>query len=431
MAISEVIKFEGSPDDLVWKYPGEDFTTTSQLIVDETHEALFVINGNAADLFGPGRRTLSTNNIPILNKLINIPTGGVSPFPSKVFYINKVHQMDIKWGTKSPIPLEDPLYDIFMHVMVHGSTSVSVSDSRKFMLKLVGFRDSFSAEDLVQKFRGIIDINVKDLISKIMINGQLSYFMISANMLDISAAVKEKLDSIFLDYGVTIEFFNIETIEVPEADYAKISEAKSMRSSRMIQGYTWQEERQMAIAEKFAGNEGTMGAMGGALGGAMGGVVMGNSISEIAHNALNSENNPTQAPPKDVTGTKPPMGANSPRNSGPFDVNAFLKGGTDAENDKGVKPASDDAHILQEKENNTEAADSERTGNSNGGIQASNAGITEGRKFCPNCGAEVSQTAKFCEICGQKLETERHCPNCGSKVNPHAKFCANCGTRLD
>ena len=145
MAIAEVIKFEGPPDELVWKFPIEDFNATSQLIVDETHEALLVINGNAADLFGAGRRTLSVPNIPLARNLIEIPTDGKSPFPCKIFFINKVHQMDLLWGTFGAVTLEDPLYDIFMHVMANGSMSVSVEDSRKFMLKLVGFRDKFDS----------------------------------------------------------------------------------------------------------------------------------------------------------------------------------------------------------------------------------------------------------------------------------------------
>ena len=95
MAIAEVVKFEGSPDALVWKYPLENFNATSQLIVDETHEALLVVNGNAADLFTAGRRTLSLPNIPLARELIEIPTGGESPFPCKVFFINKVHQMNL------------------------------------------------------------------------------------------------------------------------------------------------------------------------------------------------------------------------------------------------------------------------------------------------------------------------------------------------
>ena len=83
MAISDVIKFGGAPDDLLWKYSGKEFNATSQLIVDETHQAVLVVNGQAADLFGPGRHTLSVPNIPLVKKIISIPTGGVSPFPCK------------------------------------------------------------------------------------------------------------------------------------------------------------------------------------------------------------------------------------------------------------------------------------------------------------------------------------------------------------
>ena len=129
----------------------EDFNATSQLIVDETHEALLVANGNEADLFTAGRRTLSVPNIPIARKLTGIPTGGNSPFPCKVFFINKVHQMDLLWGAQGPIALEDPLYDILMHVMANGSMSIAVDNSRKFVLKMVDFRDNFSNDELISK----------------------------------------------------------------------------------------------------------------------------------------------------------------------------------------------------------------------------------------------------------------------------------------
>lgn len=137
MAIAKVIKFEGPQDALVWKFPYEDFNATSQLIVDETYEALLVVNGNAADLFTAGRRTLSVPNIPI------------------------------------------------------------AENSRKFMLKIVGFRDQFSSDDLISKFRGIISSQVKDCISKIMINGMLSYFMMNAHLFELSSVIKERLRSCF------------------------------------------------------------------------------------------------------------------------------------------------------------------------------------------------------------------------------------------
>ena len=424
MAISEVIKFEGDPNQLVWKHPAEDFNTTSQLIVDETHEALLEINGNAADLFGPGRRTLSTSNIPILRSIIEIPTGGVSAFPCKVFFINKVHQMDMKWGTQSAIPLEDPLYDIFMHVMLHGSMSVSVDDSRKFMLKMVGFQKSFYAESqtggrgqaatnsLVGKFRGIISSHVKDCISKIMIDGQLSYFMISSHLLEISDVVKERLDEIFAEYGVKIEFFNIEAIEVPDQDYAEISQAKKLRTSRLIQGYTWQEERQMMIAEKFAANEGSMGAVGGVMGGAMGGIVMGNTISEVARNALNPEMFAgLTKPPKNSAEVKPPMGSNAEgKTAGKgLDVTEFLHNPQQADS-----TAGQDAETAKVKESQEENASEQAEAK---------------KKYCPECGAEVAPGAKFCSECGNKLSSNI-CPNCGNEIKPGMKFCPECGTKL-
>jgi membrane protease subunit (stomatin/prohibitin family) len=387
MAVAEVVKFEGSPDALVWKYPVEDFNATSQLIVDETHEALLVVNGNAADLFGPGRRTLSVPNIPIANKLINIPTGGESPFPCKVFFINKVHQMDLMWGTHGPVTLEDPLYDIFMHVMANGSMAINVADSRKFLLKIVGFRDNFNPDELIQKFRGIISSHVKDCISKIMINGMFSYFMMNAHLFDLSEVIKERLDKVFEEYGVTIQYFNLETIEVPEADYQAVSQAKERRTGRLIEGYTWQEERQMMIAEKFAGNEGTMGNVGGAVGGFMMGGAFGGSIVDIARNALDPEKIPTEKPPKDAAGSTSRINSGV----GPMDVQSFFKP---------KEEAADTGEKMAEK--------------------------------CPKCGAELPRDAKFCLKCGEKIDTIPDtviCPECGKSV-PKGKFCPECGHKF-
>ncbi|MBQ4066945.1 MAG: SPFH domain-containing protein [Clostridia bacterium] len=417
MAIAEVIKFEGPQDALVWKYPIEDFNTTSQLIVDETHEALLVVNGNAADLFGPGRRTLSVPNIPLLRKLIEIPTGGDSPFPCKVFFVNKVHQMDLLWGTQGPIALEDPLYDIFMHVMANGSLSLSVENTRKFLLKMVGFRDKFSSEELVSKFRGIISSHVKDCISKIMINGMLSYFMMNAHLFELSEVIKEKLDVIFEEYGICIRYFNLETIAVPEADYKKVSEAKERRTSRLIEGYSWQDERQMMIAEKFAGNEGTMGEMGGLMGGFMMGGAMSGTIADIARSALDPSRIPTGAPPKNVQGNAARPGNGNTT----VDVGSFFAGGAQPME----APASKNSAELR--------------------CANCGAALHEGAKFCFECGEKVvAPTAdtvvcpsckktvpkgKFCSECGYRFETGK-CPACGATLPDGAKFCFECGQKI-
>lgn len=397
MAISDVIKFGGAPDDLVWKYSGEEFNATSQLIVDETHQAVLVVNGQAADLFGPGRHTLSVPNIPLVKKIISIPTGGVSPFPCKVFYITQVHQMDLLWGTQGAITLDDPLYDIFLHVMLHGSMTFSVVDSRKFLVKLVGFRNVFKSADLVNNFRGIISSHVKDCISKIMINGQLSYFMINANLFEISGVVKERLDDIFDEYGISIEYFNIETIDVPEKDYAAVTAAKERRTGRQIEGYSWQEERQMMIAEKFAGNEGTLGNIGGAVGGFMMGGAFGGSITEIAQQALSPERIPTSAPPKNVAGS-----LNTMRNEKGFSSGA---GGFDVGGFFGGDSASD--------------TESEQTPSA-----------TPTGAFCSDCGTPIVPGAMFCSHCGKRVESAPVCSGCGKQLEVGQRFCPFCGTKV-
>ena len=394
MPISEVIKFEGPVDSLVWKHPAEDFNATSQLVVDETHEALLVVNGNAADLFPPGRRTLSVPNIPLASKLINIPTGGKSPFPCKVFFINKVHHMDLLWGTQGPITLNDPLYDIFLHVGLCGSMTIAVADSRKFMLKCVGFRDKFEADGLIKNFRGIISSYVKRFVSKIMINGLVSYFVMNANLFEIGEVVKEKLDSIFADYGVEIVYFNIETITVPDKDYEAITKSKERRSSRILEGYTWQEERQMMIAEKFAGNQGTMGNIAGAVGGFMIGGAFGGNISDIARSVLNEEKNPSKTPPTDTSSSSSPVDS---KKGTEIDVMDFCKQETSKLN-------------VQEKE-------------------TINNETKEDIKFCSGCGNKVPYDALFCSKCGEKLD--KVCPNCSTKLAADAVFCHKCGRRIE
>lgn len=398
MNISQVLQFEGAIDSLVWKDPIEDFNTTSQLIVDETHEALLVVNGNACDLFGPGRHTLEVPNIPLVKKIINIPTDGQTSFPCKVFFINKVHQMDITWGIPGEITLNDPIYDIFLHVGMCGNLNFRVKDSRKFMLKMVGFREVFDAAGMVLKFRGIIKQYVKSYISKIMNIGKVSYFDMNENLFEISEVVKEQLMPIFEEYGIDVLQFNIETVTVPDEDLEAVKKAKEARASRIIQGYTWQEERQMDIAHTFAGNEGTMGNIGGAVGGFMMGGAFGGSVADMARNALSPERIPTEIPPRDLRNASSPVDDRMPK---PFDVAGFMANYID--NNDGQE---------------THKNDSMRSAIS---VQQASAGGS----FCAKCGNSLSADMVFCPKCGTRQAKE--CLNCHAQLMPEAVFCHKCG----
>src|SRR5262249_38106687 len=108
MALMHRIKRDETADDqVVWKFPSEEIRIGSQLIVNQSQEAIFVKGGQALDVFGPGTHTLSTANIPLLSKLINLPFGGETPFTAEIWFVNRTAKRDLTWGTPAPIQLFD------------------------------------------------------------------------------------------------------------------------------------------------------------------------------------------------------------------------------------------------------------------------------------------------------------------------------------
>ena len=152
MAIVEVVKYDGNPDVFAWKYPNSELGTWTQLIVNESQEAMLLKGGKVCDVFCAGRHTLSTENIPILNKLVNIPFGGRSPFSAEVWFINKAFSLDIKWGTSTPIQLQDPKYKVFVPIRSFGQFGIQIDDSQKLLMKLVGTLPLFDKTNLLKAF---------------------------------------------------------------------------------------------------------------------------------------------------------------------------------------------------------------------------------------------------------------------------------------
>lgn len=101
---------------------------------------MFFKGGKALDLFGPGTHTLNTDNIPLLSALVNLPFGRKSPFSSEVWFVNKLHVLNQKWGTTAPIQIQDPKYSIFVPVRTFGTFGLRVISTAQFLVKLVGFR---------------------------------------------------------------------------------------------------------------------------------------------------------------------------------------------------------------------------------------------------------------------------------------------------
>lgn len=167
--IADIIKYEGDNSTFIWKHHLEDFNSLTQLIVHESQEAIFFMNGQALDLFGPGRYTLETENIPQIGKLLNRTTGDKTPFHCEVYFINKTEQMAIKWGTDSKVQFMEPTYGFPISIGASGEMTLKAADSRKLLIKLVGTENTFTQSTITQYFRGILNTKIKTYLAKLII----------------------------------------------------------------------------------------------------------------------------------------------------------------------------------------------------------------------------------------------------------------------
>ena len=325
--IAEVIKYEGDNTTFIWKHPFEDFNSLTQLIVHESQEAIFMMNGRALDLFGPGRYTLETQNIPLISKYINKTAGDKTPFHCEIYFINKTEQMAIKWGTDSKIQFMEPTYNFPISIGASGEMSLRAADSRKLLIKLVGTENILSKNNLVKYFRAFLMTKVKSYIAQVIREQKINIFEIDERINDMSAKLWEMLKPDFGDYGISLERFFVTTIVKPDGEstyekfkslyfrqYADIAEAKIQQQTAIIdaetqaqrtviesqaiatkrqqEGYTYQQERGFDVAQDVAKNEavgqftnmgvgfGTMAGVGGAVGG-----VVGNAVGNAIDNA--------------------------------------------------------------------------------------------------------------------------------------------------
>ncbi len=320
--IADIIKYEGDNSTFIQKHPCEDFNSLTQLIVHESQEAIFFMNGQALDLFGPGRYTLETQNIPKLGKLLNRSVGDSTPFHCEVYFINKAEQMSIKWGTDSKVQYIEPTYGFPISIGASGEMSLRADDSRKLLLKLVGTESGLDRQRLTSLFRAFLMTRVKTYIAQVMKANSINIFEIDENLTVFSENIHKLLIPDFADYGVSLERFFVTTVVKPDGDrqyekfkelhfrqYADIAEAKLRQQTDLIyaqteaqkvvidsqaqatkraqEGYTYAQERGFDVAEKVAQNEsvgqftnmgiglGTMAGVGGAVGSVVGGAVSG------------------------------------------------------------------------------------------------------------------------------------------------------------
>lgn len=288
MKAVDVVKYEVSDKELVSKFPSENLRLGSQLIVYPSQTAFFVKGGKIYDEFPCGTFTIKSENIPLLDKLINIPFGGDSPFAAEVWFVNQIALLDCKWGTLTPLQIEDPKYDVIVPLRAFGQYGFKISNPRLFLEKLVGNMSSFAVNKVTEYFKGVILSKMTAIVYDKLKQEGLSVLNINSQVESLSEFAKQRITEDFAQYGLSIEMFNIISITVKEDDpsFKRLKEAKDAAAKIKIIGREdYQMTRSFDVLEKAAENEGG-GAMNAAIGlGA--GLGMGNQVGMMAAKTVN------------------------------------------------------------------------------------------------------------------------------------------------
>mgnify|MGYP006126946355 FL=1 len=299
MAIIDVLKYDGPNDVLIWKWRSESNSSReqelrmgSQLIVNQSQEACFYKGGELLDVFGPGTHTLSTKNLPVLSGFVGLAYGGDSPFSAEVYFINKAVSMDAKFGLV-PFNMVEPTFKVPIPISCRGSFALVVENAKLFLTKMVGTVKDFDTNTLSELFRGVISENVKNSITKISKDQNLSPLELESIVHEVGGAVKAVINSHLQEFGLALKLFNIESIPVIDEDqrvkdvvaqFQKIMAEdldERMRLKRHADNLeTYKVERSFDTTEKAAENIG--GGEGGGTGGIIGTMIGLGMVNPIA-----------------------------------------------------------------------------------------------------------------------------------------------------
>lgn len=490
--LASIIKYEGDNETLVWKHPIEDFNFGSQLIVHESQEAIFFRDGQALDLFGAGRYTLQTQQLPLLEKLYKLPTDTEGTFHSEVYFVNLATQMGVKWGTDSKVRLFDPASGLHIEIGASGEFNIRVTDSRKLLLKVVGTTGGLGQEQLLGIgngkgfFRSMVMTQVKSYLAQTIKENTINILEIDEHLMALSGALRERINAALDEYGLTMPEFYVSRIVTPDDDpnfrrmkeqYAeqyllvrqegirkaeaeaaadrKAVEAQTAARMKIIgaqgeaealkiqkqaeaEAYRMQAEAEAAemrmkgyTYQQETSRQVGMEAMKNGLGG---GANAAGALGDLAGlgvslGAMGSVIGMTKDALNPMTQDAAQMGAA---------VGAAVAGGWDC-------PACGHKNISTNfcpdcggrKPEAKTGWDCAQCGTKN--IQS---------RFCPNCGAKKPEgsngwicpecgtkdiLSKFCPNCGARKPEEKHgwiCPDCGTK-DIMTNFCPNCGRKKD
>jgi membrane protease subunit (stomatin/prohibitin family) len=346
MAIDVVEWTDEIGDEIVHRYPSDEIRLGGQCVVRESQSAVFFRDGKALDVLAPGRHTLTTQNLPLLAGLINLPFGGKSPFKAEVYFVSGKVFTDLKWGTREPVWFRDAEFQM-IQLRAFGSFSMQVTDPGLFVNSLVGTEGRFTTSEIQDFLRSVIVARLNDLLGE-----NVDTVLNLPRLYDeLAGAVKGRVAGDLSQYGIATRDFLIESITPPEEIQQAMRERASMHAVGNVDQYLkFKAASAMEEAAKQPGQGGAMG-MGMAAG-------MGMMIPNMMQQTLSQ---------KQSAGPAAPAPAPEPA----------------AKCAKCGVALAAEAKFCAECGQKVEAPQ---------------------QRHCTECGAAAAASAKFCPACGAKQE---------------------------
>ena len=344
----EVIEWlDESGNTMLYRFPvrGQEIKNGAQLIVRESQVAVFVFEGQIADVFTPGRYTINGGNTPILSKLGAWKYGFNSPFKSEVYFANTKQFTDLKWGTMNPIMMRDSDFGM-VRLRAFGIYSIRVADPRAFIKEVAGTNGHFETEDIEGQLKRTLVSGFSDALAE----SKIAALDLASNYDELSKLSREKLNEEFKGYGLELTKFFVENISLPQEVEAAMDKRTSMGVIGDVGRYT---QFQAADAMRDAAQNPSGGAGTGAGLGA--GFAVGNAMAGAMTDAIRQSREGGgggAAQPAAAAGIPCPQCGNKNNPGAKFCVEC---------------------------------------------------GTKLGQALCPNCQSELPPGAKFCNECGQKV----------------------------
>ena len=346
----EVIEWlDDSGNTLLYRFPvhGQEIKNGAQLTVRESQAAVFVFQGQIADVFGPGLYTIDGGNTPILSKLGAWKYGFNSPFKAEVYFVNTKQFTDLKWGTSNPVMMRDADFGM-VRLRAFGIYSIRVTDPRAFIKEIAGTNAHFVTEDIEGQLKRTLVSGFSDALAE----SKISALDLASNYNELGKFTRSKLAEDFNGFGLDLTKLVIENISLP----AEVEAAMDKRTSMGVIGDVGRYAQFQAADAMRDAAQNTGGGGAGTGAGLGAGFAIGNAMAGAMTNAMNQSQNQTRSD----------SGGGGAKVACPKCGVANLAGAKFC-NDCGAK-------------------------------------IETGPVPCGKCGAQVQPGSKFCNECGTKVE---------------------------